>query len=176
MVSAAFSFADAVSPALSMGRLASMFKKVVKWSLGILLTVFTGVVSVQSLVSPVVDKISLKTLKYATGNFIPIAGGLLSDTVDLLFSCSSVIKNVVGTAGCVAVLVIISIPCIKMLAYMTLFYITAAVTEPISDSRMTKLMDSVSGLCTMLFVITLVISVMFIINITVIMGVAVWST
>ena len=174
-VSSAFSFCDALCPDFGVGRLASAFKKCVKWSLGILLTVFTGTVSICSLISPSVDKISVKTLKYATGNFIPIAGNLLSDTVDLILSCSSVIKNIVGGVGCVGILIIIAAPVLKMLVYMSVLYLSTVVAEPISSAKITKLLDSVLSLCSMFFVMTFVVGIMFIINIAVIMGAASWN-
>jgi stage III sporulation protein AE len=80
---------DHVSEKLHVGRLASLFKQMANWTLGISFTVFIGVTMVQGLGTAAVDGVSIRTAKYAIDNFVPIVGGMFADTVDTLVDARS---------------------------------------------------------------------------------------
>ncbi len=82
---------DHVSEKLHVSHLASLFKQMANWTLGISFTVFIGVTMVQGLGTAAVDGVSIRTAKYAIDNFVPIVGGMFADTVDTLVGCSLLI-------------------------------------------------------------------------------------
>lgn len=170
LLSTALSIADNVSERNTVGRLSMVFKNAAKWTMGIMLTVFIGIITVQSLAAPAIDGISVKTTKFAVGNFVPVIGSVLAETVDLVFGCSLILKNAVGIAGLFAIVSICSIPIIRLFAQATMFAIASALIEPIADKRIVNILSRISEAITFLVVMVLIVTLMFIINLTIIIG------
>lgn len=61
-------------------------------------TIYLGLVSIQGHITSV-DNFTVKTAKFVIGNFIPVVGGFVSDSVDILLSSSQLIKGVFGGIG-----------------------------------------------------------------------------
>ena len=74
-------------------------KSVVCWGLGILTTIFVGMLSIQTIVGSGGDSLMLKTSKFLVGSFIPVIGGTISDAVGAAKGCVQVLKSVVGSFG-----------------------------------------------------------------------------
>ncbi len=91
----------------SVSKLANLLKQVGMGTLGIFLTIFLGVMSVQGASSAVQDGVAMKTTKFITGNFIPVVGRTFTDATDTILSASLLLKNAVGIAG---VLIIVLLP------------------------------------------------------------------
>ena len=168
LISTALGMAGCISEQHSVGRLSKLFGNAAKWVLGALLSVFVGVISLQSLAMPVVDGLSVKTAKYAMGSFVPIVGSVLSDTIDMVFGCFAIIKNAVGVAGVIAIVVICSACLLKLAAQASMFCLTAALIEPIADKRLTDMLSIIAGTMTFLFVLVLSVMLLFIINLMII--------
>ncbi|OQB14173.1 MAG: Stage III sporulation protein AE precursor [Firmicutes bacterium ADurb.Bin193] len=170
LISTALSLANGISEKAGVGRLAKIFKTAVKWILGIMLTVFAGVVAIQSLAAPALDGISVKTARFAVGNFVPVVGNVLAESVDLAFGCGAIIKNAVGVSGLIAILSICAAPLLRLLSQAFMLSLTAAVIEPVSDERIAGIISETGEAVMTLFVTVLIITFMFIINIAIIVG------
>lgn len=167
---AAVNVANNISEKFNAEKLVALINNVVKWGLGVILIVFTGVASIQSMASSAVDGMSLKITKYATSNLIPLVGGILSESVETVMNCSVIIKNSVGIVGVIALALLAVGPLIKIAASLLVFRITAAVAQPISDARIVKCLSSLANIISMMFAIVASISVMFIIILTVMLN------
>ena len=102
---------------------------------GLLLVVLTGIISIQGLLTDTSDGLLLNTAKFSLSNFIPIVGGFTSDTVELFLRCMSSIKSVVGVFGIILILLLLLSPLLKVLVIAVIYKITAALAEPITDSK-----------------------------------------
>ncbi len=83
------------------------------WSIGLLglfFTIFLSVISVQGASTAVTDGITIRTAKFITGNFIPVIGRMFTDATDTVISASVLLKNTVGIAGVVMLLLIAAFP------------------------------------------------------------------
>lgn len=146
----------------------NQIQKLLKWTLGIVFTVYVGIISIAGVAAPKVDDITLKTTKYAVSNFIPYVGGMAADSVDLILACSSVVKNSVGIAGLIGVLSIAAIPCIKVAVRVIAINILAVTVSPVSNKTIIDSINNVSSSLSLLFGMNVVVSIMYIISITVI--------
>ena len=79
-------------------------------------------------------------------------------------------KGVVGSAGIAAIGVICAVPAVKIGILILMLKLTAAITEPISDKRISKLLWDVAGSVTMLFGMVVTFAILFIICISIIIG------
>ena len=65
---------DASCSAVSLKGMLDGVKKLVTWGLGLIMTVFTGLLSIQSIVGSSADTLGSKTAKYVISNCIPVVG------------------------------------------------------------------------------------------------------
>ena len=164
ILSTVISVVDNISDKVQVSRLVGFLKHITTWSLGIILTVFIAVVSLQGSLGAVVDGVTSKTAKFAIGVFIPVAGKYLADAADAVVGCTLLIKNAVGVAMMVGVIVICLFPLIKMLAIIALYRMTCVLMEPVAESRIIKCISDVAN--SMTFVLGIVASVAFMFLIT----------
>ena len=159
-----------ISEKFHISRLVNFMKQIGKWSLGIILTGFIGVITVQGLAASVIDGVGAKTVKFAVGNFVPVVGGILSDAVDAVISCSLILKNAVGIAGLIVIILICMIPIIKIAALIAIYRLTAAIVEPVSDERIVKCISDLGNSITYLFSMVVSVAVLFLLSITIVIG------
>lgn len=170
IVMTVFTLVNSFSSTVKLSGFCSLFKTVIKWSIGICSTIFAGIVSLQGLLGSTFDGLSIKTAKYTIDKLVPIIGGLFSGSVDVLISCSLVIKNAVGVAGILIVAGIAITPVFAILAHYFLFKLCAAVLEPVAGEKMGKFMQDAAEVVLMLFTAVLASAVMYFITIGVIIG------
>jgi stage III sporulation protein AE len=170
--SLALSIANNVSDKFKVNKMSEFLKQINKWVLGILLTIFVGVITIQGFTSSVLDGISTKTAKYAVGNMVPVFGGLLSDAVDTVIGCSLILKNAVGIAGLIAIIVLVAVPMLKIMALIAVYRFTTALVEPISDKRIVNCIGECANTLSIVFVLVAIVAVMFIISITIMISAA----
>ncbi len=152
---------DHLSERLHVGRLASLFKQMANWTLGVSFTVFIGVTMVQGLSAAAVDGVSIRTAKYAIDNFVPIVGGMFADTVDTLVGCSLLIKNALGVTGLMILAGICVGPMIQALCAVLVYRLSAAILQPMAETAVTDCLYDFSNVLMLLFIIQLSISAMF---------------
>jgi stage III sporulation protein AE len=166
ILSTVISVVSNVSEKVQVSRLAGVLKSITGWSLGIILTVFIAVVSLQGSMGAVVDGVTSKTAKFAIGVFIPVAGKYLADAADAVVGCTLLIKNAVGIAIMIGIIVICILPILKMLAIIILYRMTCVLMEPLGESRIIKCISDVAGSITFLMGILASVAFMFLITVT----------
>ncbi len=171
LMAAGLNIVSNLSTGFSAEKLVQLINKIVKWGLGIMLTLFVGITGLQGVAAGSADGLTVKVTKFAASNLIPMVGGILSETVETVMNCSVVIKNSIGVAGIIIVIAMNVIPVIKISACLILFRLCAALIQPISDERCVKcvseLADSVSSVLSM----TVAVVVMFVIILTILINV-----
>ena len=155
-----------LSNKIQIDRLSKFFKSSIVWSLGVILTIFSCMLSIEGTLGSSVDGMTGKTAKAVVSNFIPIVGKVLGDTVDSVIGCSNILKNSVGVIGIIIILGIVLLPMIKLIVIFISFHLTSAVCEIVGDEKIVKLISQVSDSYKVLIAILLSVSVMFIIGIT----------
>ena len=89
---------DAVSPSVSVGGLLRLSRKCTTWILGLLMTVFLGVLSMQNWLGSSVDTAASKTTKYVIANFVPVVGSAVSDAYTTVRSSLQMLRSTTGVA------------------------------------------------------------------------------
>lgn len=166
LISNVLGIVSKVSPRVQVDKLSKFFNSSVVWTLGIVLTIFVGILSVEGSLSSTVDGITAKTAKAAVTNFIPVVGKILGDAVDTVIGCSNVLKNAVGIVGVVVIICICIGPVIKLAVLMALYYLAGAICQPIADEKIVKLLDQMGNTFKMLLAIMCSVSVMLIVGTT----------
>lgn len=167
MISTALNVVNGMSDKFKTDRMVSLLNNSVKWGLSILLTIFVSLAGLNSIASSGVDGLTVKLSKFAAANLIPMVGGILSESVETVMSCSVVIKNSVGILGVICLVAIALGPALKIAAVLILFRITAAVAEPISEPKIITCISRLAGSVSSLFSMIAAVTVMFILVITI---------
>ncbi len=97
-----FCIISAAAPQLQLASLAKGFKNLVTWGMGLMLTIFVGFMTVQSIAAGSGDTVAAKTTKFLIGSFVPVVGGALSDAFIAAQGCIQLLKATLGAYGIIA--------------------------------------------------------------------------
>ena len=150
-------------------KISKILRYVIVWTLGILLTVFTALLSLESNITSSVDGLAGKTTKAAVSGFIPVVGKIMGDSVDAVIGSVNILKNSVGVIGTLIIFAITLSPSIKIICYWFSFKILAALSEPCADSAIVNLFEVISENYKILLGILFSVTIMFIIGITIVL-------
>lgn len=170
MITAAMNIVNNISDRFKTQKMTGFINKCIKWGLSILLTIFVSTAGIQSIAASGADGLTIKLTKFAASNLIPVVGGILSESVETVMNCSVLIKNSVGIIGIICLIAIAAFPLIKIAAILIVFRLTAAVTEPISEPKITNCITEIANSVSLLFSMLAASTVMFIIVLTVVIN------
>lgn len=163
-------FMSKLNPQMSFSGVTTFLKSIMKWVIGITVTVFSIFITMQSSASSLFDGIIFKATKYVVSNSVPIVGNFLSSGFDMLSSAGLLIKSSVGLCGIILLLFEIIAPIIALAAFSLILKLVGAIVQPIGENVLYQLLSDLSkdieyfiaGLLTVAFMYALVI--MLIIN------------
>lgn len=150
--------------------LANLFKTVGLGALGVFLTVFVGVMSVQGASSAISDGVAMKTTKFVTGNFIPVVGRTLTDAADTILSASLLLKNSIGIVGVLIIVLIAVFPALKIFAIALIYKLAAAVLQPIGDGPVITSLNTISNYIVYILACLLAVTLMFFLAIVILVA------
>lgn len=135
-----FTIIGNMSDNIKLDKLSGALKSIGSWTLGIMFSLITTLLSVQGLVGASIDTVSIKSAKFALSSYIPILGGYLSEGFDIVCAGAVLIKNAVGLAVFLILLGTMLAPLIKTVCYSLALKLLAGFLEPITDSKVTNLL------------------------------------
>lgn len=166
--SAVLHIVSSLSERYKVTQLANVLRNVSVALLGVCLTVFLGVISVQGATSAVTDGVTIRTAKYITGNFVPVVGRMFSDAADTVLGASLLVKNAVGIVGVVIIVLMCAFPAIKILTLSLIYNLSAAVMQPLGDSPIVSLLSTIGKSMIYVFAALASVGLMFFLAITII--------
>lgn len=167
-----FSIISKISERIQVEKISKFLRSSIVWGLGVVLTVFVGVVSLEGTLSSSVDGITAKTAKTAVSTVIPVVGKILGDVVDSVLGCGIILKNAIGLVGVIVVIGICIAPIIKIATLCIMYSLASAIVQPIADNKIVKVLDEMSGVFKLLLGILCALSVMLIVGITLVVKIS----
>lgn len=161
-----------ISDKVHIDKLSKFFKSGIVWFLGVVLTVFVGVVSLEGTLSSSVDGITAKTTKAVVSSAIPVVGKILGDAVDTVLGCGIVLKNAVGLVGVVIVIGICIMPILKLFVLSVSYKLLSTVVQPIADEKIIDLLEQIGDIFKIFLGILCAISFMLIIGTTLVLKIS----
>ncbi len=152
-----------------LSKAAELLDTVIKWTLRSLLGVTVGYNFIQGMIVPAADYLK-NSLVLKTAKMIPGVGNALGSVAESVLGAGVLVKNAVGTVGIVAIVLIMSVPMIKIGFYCILYKLGAAVIQPISDKRILECMEGASKGASLLLYLVFSGSVMFLLMIAIVMA------
>ena len=136
-----------MSEEFKVNKLVGLFYKGIKWVMRSILLVSVSLLGFYRLVMPGVDlTVKKATVKFSTA-FIPVVGNAVGGTIDFITQGSMLIKNTFSAGIIMWLLILVSIPLIKIFAYVCVYQIAGAIIEPIGDKRMATIATKLGKGC-----------------------------
>ncbi|MCL1881624.1 MAG: stage III sporulation protein AE [Oscillospiraceae bacterium] len=136
------SIAGAVNPDLKTENLAGSIKTAVLWLLGISVTVFTGLLTIQSLVSGSADSVAMKAVKFTISGGVPFIGGAISDALGVVNGSVAVLRSSTGAFGIIAIVSVCLPPIISTIGFRIALSLASGVSSLFGADRLTSLLKS----------------------------------
>lgn len=167
MISVTLFVVSNFSEKVKLEKLSLFLKSTTIWILGIALTIFISLLSIEGTIADDVDDFTAKTSKAAISNFIPVVGKIMGDSVDAVIGGFGIIKNSVGIIGALFIILITLFPLIKILVMYFMFNLLTAFSEVVAEEKITKLLTGLSDNIKTLLGIFISVIIMFIIQIVI---------
>ena len=149
-------------------RLANLMKSIAKWGLGTMFVVVTGINVVKSMIAPAMDKVSRNGVLRMLGKLSGMSS--VSAVLGVIVSTGQFIKNCMGMACTVVVVILAAVQMIKILVIVFTLRCIAALVQPIGDKRYAEgvgvmassieMMLWACGISAMMFVISIALMTM----------------
>lgn len=166
LIIVSISIVSKISDKVQIEKISKFIKSSTIWTLGIILTIFVGVVSLEGTLSSSVDGITAKTAKTIVSSAVPVVGKILGDVVDSVLGCGIILKNAVGFLGVIIIIGICIAPILKLSVLTISYKLVSAISEVIADAKIVKLLDEIGDVFKILLGILVAVSFMVIIGTT----------
>lgn len=147
-----------------LSKFASVIETLIDWAIKMIPTVAIGINLIGSIVLPSVDYAKAKGYRKLFG-LIPGIGGSIDSFMDIVTGSGTLIKNCIGGAALVIIILLVVFPVVKLLTACLMYKITAAIIQPISDKRVTSSVEVMAKGTNMLYRIVLSCGLMFFLTI-----------
>ena len=162
-----------LSKNIKLKKLSSFIKQINLVSIGAMFTIYLGLVSIQGLYVTNIDNFTVKTAKFAVGNFIPVVGGFVSDSIGILMSSSQLIKGVFGGIGLVILVAICLVPILKILSIILVYKGAAIIVEPIGEDSISSFLNEVANLMMIMLSCIIAVMIMFFVTVAILTSISV---
>lgn len=167
--SAVLHIVSSISDRYKVTQLANLLRNAGVTVLGLMATMFLGVLSIQGATGAVTDGVAMRTAKFVTGNFVPVVGKMFSDAADTVLSASLLVKNAIGLAGIIILLFLCAFPALKVAVLALIYNLAGAVLQPLGNSPVVVCLQTIGKVLIYVFAALAAVGLMFFLAITIIL-------
>ena len=165
----AIAITSSMNAEFRLDKIADSLKSFICWSLGGLLTVFVGILSIQGIVASSADTVSLKATKFLISSVVPVVGGALSDALGSVQSCVKLLKTSVGSYGIIIAVMTFLPLLIESISWLLVTKISQVVAEFLGVGGVTPVLKATSSVLSIILAIILCFMMLIIITTTIMM-------
>lgn len=165
----AIAITSSMNAEFRLDKIADSLKSLICWSLGGLLTVFVGILSIQGIVASSADTVSLKATKFLISSVVPVVGGALSDALGSVQSCVKLLKTSVGAYGIIIAVMTFLPLLIESISWLLVTKISQVVAEFLGVGGVTPVLKATSSVLGIILAIILCFMMLIIITTTIMM-------
>lgn len=172
LISTSLSIISGISDDIKISKISKFLNSSVVWVLGIIMTIFVTVLSLEGSLTETVDGVTAKTTKAAVSTVIPVVGKILGDATDAVIGCAGILKNAVGFVGIIVILGICLMPIIKLTILTITYYLASAICQPIADTKIVNLLGTMGDTFKVMLAIVLCVTVALIVGLTIVIKIS----
>lgn len=172
LIYVALSFCGAFSDRFNVNSIKNTVKSFFTWGLGTMMIIFSVISLLCGAMDGAKQTLLGRTLKH-TGSMVPVVGRYLAESADLTFAGLNVMKSTAGVSATTALVGVMIAPILKIASYILLYRLCSTIMKPVDNSGLCSITDSVTDAFTMLGGIVILVSVMAIMNISMLVKISV---
>ncbi len=165
------SVVSGVSDVINLSGFIALISKTIKYILGVIMTIFAGVMVFSGLSSSATDSLAVQTAKFAISNFVPVVGGCLSSALNGMKQSSILLKNNMGFAGFLILISFCIMPVLKIFVSVFSLKLGASIVHMFSETKLAAMLDSVCDVLVTMGSLVIFVAVIYILIIGVIASV-----
>lgn len=158
------SVVSGISQRVNLNGFCELINKVLKWVLTFTMSVFTAILTMQSIISSSADSAGVKATRFAISSFVPLVGGALSEAYQTVRGCMGMLKSGVGVFAILATGTIYLPAIISCLLWLAAINIAIALAGVFDMGDIIKLLKSVTTVINSLIAILLCCMIIFVVS------------
>ena len=166
----ALGIAEGVNPDFAMSGFTGCIKKFVTFSVSMIMTVFTALISLQSFAGTSADTVAAKAVKLAASNLIPVVGGAVSDAYGSVKASFGVLRSGVGIFGIIAVCVMVLPPLVETAVFRMVIMLASAAASMFDCGSVKSFLSAADDVMSLIFSILMSFSVMFVVSTAIVLS------
>ncbi|HHY18869.1 MAG TPA: hypothetical protein GX522_03140 [Firmicutes bacterium] len=170
LASGVVGLASYVSKRPMLTRLSGFFRWLCLLILGLVNTVFFGLITSLGLGSAAQDSLAYRTAKYVI-NTVPIVGSAVANSTDLLQASTKAVQSFASGVGLLFLLFATLYPVLKLCALILVYKLLQAVVEPVAETRFLGALESMEKSVTLFLSLIIITAVMFYLSVGVLAGI-----
>jgi len=157
-------------PDMNIVQAAGGIKTAVSWALGLMLTLFVALLSIQSILSSSADGVSVRATKFLIGSMVPVVGSVLSDAFMSAQGYLRLLKTTVGAYGVVVALFIFLPTLVRVTVWYLITKLVAMAGDIVGAGRVSIILRSCSNVLGLLISAILCFALLFIVSTGIVMA------
>ncbi len=159
-----FCVSSSLTERVNLSSICSMFSKVIKWLIAFIMTVFSALMTIRSMITTAYDSVTARAVRFTMSSFIPIVGAALSESYKTIQGSINLLRSGAGVFVIIAICVVF-LPCIiRCLLWLFSVNICKSVGEIIGVTSKISVLSGVSSVISTVFAICVCVMSVFIIS------------
>ncbi len=163
------SVTSSLSQGFHLSGVCTAISRSLKWIMNFALGIFVTILSAQNLITSSMDEVSIKAARMAMNSFIPVVGGVLSETVSTFSGSLSLLKSGTGVFVIIASACIFLPVLIECFLWRCSFLLISAAADMLGLGTVKASTDAAECVTGLLTAVLLTIMMLFIISTVVIL-------
>ena len=151
----ALALCGAIPGGIDISSVANAVKTTATAIMSFVFTILGFTLYIQTSVAATGDSYVSRSVRFASGAFVPVIGGILGDAYRTLAASAAVVKGTVGTAGVVMIFAAILPPAAVTLCARVVFSLSSAAAKALGREPEARFLSTVGGMTGILFALTL---------------------
>ena len=167
-VSMALGITGCVAEGFCLDSFSTTIYKGILWVLGLLSTLFSGLLSLQQMVATAGDTLGGRVMKFSLSSFVPVVGGLLSEAYSTVVSCSGLLRSTVGCFGMLATVAIVLPTLCACVLWNLSLHLSAGAAALFGLTSLERLCKTVAGTVRVLIGVLAVLALLMVVSVSVV--------
>lgn len=160
----AMDITGAIMPSFKLSGITGIIKKTITVVLSFVATIFVSFLGIKGALANAADTVASKGIKLVISSAVPVVGGALSEAYSGIIGSLVLVKSTIGIFG-IASIALIALPsCIQLLFWIFALRLGATAGELFNQQPISDLLRAIASAITLLNVVLLFNSVLFIIS------------
>lgn len=160
----ALGIVGALAPSVKLGAISELIKKTSTTSLAGTAGLFTGFLTMKSVVAGSADHVATRGIRLAAGTFIPVIGSALGEAYSSVVSSLSLVRNIIGIYAIIAFF-LISIPVVlELFLWTASMRVASAFSDLLGGGGFSEIFKSIGYMFSMVNVLLILSAAVFIIS------------